>query len=55
MSPIEATPPAQVQKTPVILFGDLVAEIFDEIREEYDSDMIKMEIQKIMYDNMGLA
>ena len=48
--PTEASPPAKVQKTPGMLFGELVAEIFDDIPKGYHRDMMKMEVQKIMYE-----
>ena len=52
--PKEVIPPKPAEtppkKSPGMLFGEMVAEIFDEIPQGYERDMMKMEVLKVMYD-----
>ena len=43
-------PPLPSKKSPGTLFGEICAEIFDEIPQGYHRDMMKMEVMKIMYE-----
>ena len=42
--------PQTIKKSPGMLFGEIVAEIFDEIPQGYHRDMMKMEVMRVMYD-----
>ena len=46
--PSDATAPPR--KTAGVLFGELVAEVYDEIPKGYNKDMIKIDVIKMLYD-----
>ena len=50
-TPVETTPPPPPpKKSAGVLFGEMVADIYEEIPKGYHRDMMKMEVLKVMYD-----